>query len=380
MRDSRAIYNFFNPDTYAKRDYSSAMTKYGIKDSFYSADNMIGLVNSYLQMADKGYGTSANDYYERIYDEEKNGNQQAAQDMREYVTLNSNAEDPQKNMNEGLQKLAKVDDSLTAEEKYQKQKEYGLVKGGSYILDEYEAGNLTRKDAEKLYREENPKKTDKEVLQAFDKIDYEKKTGKEADDYSNYTPLYDAIGNNKSDEIKTAVKYMLDNGYEAKDIKSQINSKIKKEYLPADSKTRTRLKDAMDKTYKALGFTVAEADKKVQEWIKEQKKGTSKKTETKKEENKDTTGRWGKGNIDLNNRQVIKNRDGTISTEESFSVNIDGKEVLLPTIIDGKRVSEEEAIRHYERTGQHLGKFNTVKEAEEYAEKLHNRQDWYYHK
>ena len=92
----------------------------------------------------------------------------------------------------------------------------------------------------------------------------------------------------------------------------------------------------------------------------------------------DPTGRFGKGNIDLNNRKTVRNADGSISTEESFSVNIDGMEVLLPTIINGKRVSEDEAIEHYKKTGQHLGKFNTVEEANAYAEQLHNRQDWYY--
>ena len=94
--------------------------------------------------------------------------------------------------------------------------------------------------------------------------------------------------------------------------------------------------------------------------------------------NHDTTGRYGKGNIDLNKRKVVKNDDGSISTERSFSTNIDGKEVLLPTVIDGRVVSEDEAIDHYYKTGEHLGKFNTVQEAEEYAEQLHNRQDWYY--
>ena len=87
---------------------------------------------------------------------------------------------------------------------------------------------------------------------------------------------------------------------------------------------------------------------------------------------------YGKGNIDLNNRQVVRNKDGTISTERSFSVNIDGKEVLLPTVINGKIVDEDTAIDHYYKTGEHLGKFDTVKEAEEYAEKLHERQDRYY--
>lgn len=92
----------------------------------------------------------------------------------------------------------------------------------------------------------------------------------------------------------------------------------------------------------------------------------------------DTIGRYGKGNIDLNKRKVLKNSDGTFSTEESFSTRIDGKEVLLPTIINGKRVSQKEAINHYLKTGEHLGKFSTVKEAQKYAKSLHKRQEWYY--
>ena len=94
----------------------------------------------------------------------------------------------------------------------------------------------------------------------------------------------------------------------------------------------------------------------------------------------DSTGRYGKGNIDLNRRQVVHNRDGSISTERSFSANFDGKEVLLPTVINGKVVSERQAINHYLKTGEHLGEFDTPEEADEYAEKLHNRQDWYYNK
>ena len=96
--------------------------------------------------------------------------------------------------------------------------------------------------------------------------------------------------------------------------------------------------------------------------------------------NRDTTGRYGRGNIDLNNRKTVYNDDGSISTELSFSVNIDGKEVLLPTIINGKVCSEDDAIDHYFRTGENLGKFDTVDEAERYAEMLHNRQDWYYNR
>lgn len=79
------------------------------------------------------------------------------------------------------------------------------------------------------------------------------------------------------------------------------------------------------------------------------------------------------GNIDLDNRQVVASEDG-ISTELSFSVEIDGLEVLLPTVIDGKIVSEKEAIEHFMQTGEHLGMFRTPEEADVYAYWLHLRQ------
>ena len=84
------------------------------------------------------------------------------------------------------------------------------------------------------------------------------------------------------------------------------------------------------------------------------------------------------GNIDLNNRPVVENEDGSISTIRSISFEEDGKEVLIPTVIDGKIVSDKEAIEHYHQTGEHLGKFNSVEEANTYAEQLHNQQEELY--
>lgn len=90
-------------------------------------------------------------------------------------------------------------------------------------------------------------------------------------------------------------------------------------------------------------------------------------------------GRLQAGNIDLKKRPVVKNPDGSISTVRSVSVNIDGKETLLPTVSpEGKNLSTQEAVQLYRKTGQHLGKFDTPDNATAYAKKLHEAQAKYY--
>lgn len=91
-------------------------------------------------------------------------------------------------------------------------------------------------------------------------------------------------------------------------------------------------------------------------------------------------GRFGQGNIDLMERPVVKNPDGTISTVKSKSYEIDGKEVLLPTVAaDGSGIlSDQDAIAQYKKTGQFLGKFNTPEEATAYAKQLHEQQSQQY--
>ena len=80
------------------------------------------------------------------------------------------------------------------------------------------------------------------------------------------------------------------------------------------------------------------------------------------------------GNLDINNRKVLKNPDGTISTETSMSnQDEDGKEVLIPTVIDGVRYSAKDAWDHYKKTGENLGKFDTPEAADAYAKTLHQR-------
>lgn len=79
------------------------------------------------------------------------------------------------------------------------------------------------------------------------------------------------------------------------------------------------------------------------------------------------------GNINLNNRPVLKNADGSVSTERSFSIGTDQGEVLIPRIFDGRDHTEQEAIQHYRQTGQHMGIFDTPEHANAYAQQVHNR-------
>lgn len=93
------------------------------------------------------------------------------------------------------------------------------------------------------------------------------------------------------------------------------------------------------------------------------------------------------GNINIDKRKVIKNKDGSISTERSFGIGDGkGKEYLIPQIVDGVNLFRPAAVNHFQKTGEHLGTSPTPttkegwREWDNYAIKLHERQNRHYNK
>jgi hypothetical protein len=85
------------------------------------------------------------------------------------------------------------------------------------------------------------------------------------------------------------------------------------------------------------------------------------------------------GNIDLNNRPVVRNADGSISTVRSITFEDNGKHIVIPTVKDdGTIMTGKEAIAEYDRTGRHLGIFDNEDEANKFAQQLHLDQEKLY--
>lgn len=80
------------------------------------------------------------------------------------------------------------------------------------------------------------------------------------------------------------------------------------------------------------------------------------------------------GNINLFRRPIVHNPDGSYSTVDSTSFNIDGHEVLIPTVVGNKRVEPRAALASFLQTGLNLGTFPNAAAADRYANLLHQQQ------
>ena len=299
MRDVRAMINFFT-QPYAQRENNTGVLKYQTKDMLYS-NELLGAINSWL--GKDGYQATMDAYAQRIYDAEKRGNETAVKEMSDYVTLvKSSAEDPEKALQQKLNAIAKKDDDLSATEKAQYLMDNGAaqqsvttfimdqVKSGdmtldearkalkengstektinNYITDRLKAGEITADEARKLLKENNPKKSADDIWWQVDRVEWTKEKNLEESVSGQYYRLYDAISNNKSDQISKAVKIMLQHGMKKENIKKQLTDKYKDEYLNGTTTVRIRIRNALEMAYKALGYSKADADKIIDGWKK----------------------------------------------------------------------------------------------------------------
>ena len=88
---------------------------------------------------------------------------------------------------------------------------------------------------------------------------------------------------------------------------------------------------------------------------------------------KDSLSKRVPGNINLKNREKIPVPGGH-ATVRSIGVNVDGSEVLIPTAYGGKVQSDSEAVKRYQETGKHRGKFATPYQATRYGKRLSKEQ------
>ena len=80
------------------------------------------------------------------------------------------------------------------------------------------------------------------------------------------------------------------------------------------------------------------------------------------------------GLASFNNKPIIKNEDGSISTEQTIGINIDGKEITIPTIVNGKKVSNEEAIQLFMKgKNNSVGTSSSIQEGNQLAENRSNQ-------
>lgn len=71
--------------------------------------------------------------------------------------------------------------------------------------------------------------------------------------------------------------------------------------------------------------------------------------------------------IDLT-KPMLQNKDGSISTEETMTVEVDGKHFVIPTIVDGQRLDKDAALKAW-KAGKNpeVGVFKSAWEASRYA-------------
>lgn len=136
------------------------------------------------------------------------------------------------------------------------------------MKDGYLAGDISEKEAKKFLREKAGQ-SDEEIWCTLEEWNYGE----------TYQRLYDAIDNsiNKGADREAIFDYISEakskGGKENKDISGVVTREYKKKYLKAKEKGKyADMKNLLISIYMHLGYTNAEANKKIEEWSKKKTK------------------------------------------------------------------------------------------------------------
>ena len=264
MRDLRAMYNWFIGKPYAQREDSAAVLKLQRDAAAMTADNLLGVIVA--KLGEAGYKTTNKAYYGRMFDAMQRGDQEAADEIREYLQLAKNVKDEA--IESGLRSQAK--ENLAPAESSQWMIDNDLMDSTGTITTQYKKGDITADEAKKLYKAADPKLSDDDIWWKIDQADYYKETGETKTGY--YYRLGPALETNRSEQINAVIKDLLKHGRTKEQVKTQINTELKQKYLESDSAGRVRIRDEMQKAYKAAGYTVDDANKQIEKWKKDAEK------------------------------------------------------------------------------------------------------------
>ena len=271
MRDARAMYNWFiNPTAYADRKTSRAVLKYQAEASLINSDTIFGTINTWLGEA--GLKTTNSSYYRRMYDAMQAGDTGTADELKEYMLLGKGVKED--TVKVGLKTAAKNDQSRTDAEKDQWMIDSGLLDDIGTVTEQYKDGKITANEARKLWKQMKPDMTEDDMWWKLDRVDWKKETGEDTSSYD--YRLNAAMISNRSEDIKKAVDGMMKHGRTQKQVKDSISGRWKSQYLAADSAGRVKIRDAMQKAYKAAGLTAKDADNTIEGWKKDAEKNKKK--------------------------------------------------------------------------------------------------------
>jgi hypothetical protein len=84
-------------------------------------------------------------------------------------------------------------------------------------------------------------------------------------------------------------------------------------------------------------------------------------------------GQTEKGNLDPYERKVAYNPDGSISNMVTIGVGTDAGNTIIPSMVEAKQLTPQEAIAHWRNTGENFGTFKDQASMDTFDKTMHQK-------